>query len=201
VARLLVIFLLLANLLYFGWSHWVANGDQQLQAVVATTRPAAVPAPVPKPPAACATLGPYADELSAVTAQGTLETAGYGVMRRDATQKVNDGYWVYVSDLKDAADQARVLRALKRAGMQDAFAMPDDAAFRVSVGIFSELGRAEDRATRVRAIKLSAQVTERTRDATALWLDLPGISAATVGDGRLNSLGVMHEGLRIEACP
>jgi cell division septation protein DedD len=201
MARSIALVLLVANILYFGWSLLIDGDSEKLRAVATT---ASVPKPVPAtpaPPAACATLGPYADEFAAVTAQGQLEKIGYGVMRRDATQQVSDGYWVYVGDLKDVADQNRVLRAIKRARIQDAFAMPDDPTFRVSVGIFSDRTRAEDRAARVRALRLAAQVTERTRDDTAIWLDLPGISAATVGDGRLVTAGFAVDGLRIEACP
>jgi cell division septation protein DedD len=199
--RIVVLGLVLANLLFFGWSHWVGKNRAQLQAVAAVAhKPAPAPAPPPPPPP-CATVGPFTNELATMTAQKHLEAAGWGVSRRDATRQVKDGYWVYIGNLKDRADQADVLDTLRRANIRDAFAMPSDSQYRVSVGIFSEQAGAEDRAKRVRALKLDAQVTERQRDNTSIWLDVPGVAAAALSDGRLAAANVDLTGLRIETCP
>jgi hypothetical protein len=71
----------------------------------------------------------------------------------------------------------------------------------VSVGIFSDEARAEDRAARVQRLKLDAVVTERMKDQSVYWLDVPGVAAQTLADGRLATLGVLTEGLRVETCP
>jgi hypothetical protein len=85
--------------------------------------------------------------------------------------------------------------------MRDAFAMPDDPEFKVSVGIFSEEDRAEDRASRVQRLRLDAVVRERTSQQTVTWLDIPGVARETLADGRLAQTGMQLERLRIEACP
>jgi len=199
MARLLTLILVIANLLFFAWSHWVGGTRTELTAVPLTARAPKPAAPPPPPP--CATLGPFDDEVLAEQAQRAMEGGGWGILRRSTTVQVNDGYWVHIDNITSARDQARVVNTIRRAGIQDAFAMPDDAQFRVSVGIFSDEVRAEDRAARVQRLKLDALVTERTKDQPVIWLDVPGVAAQTLSDGRLATLGVATTGLRIEKCP
>jgi hypothetical protein len=199
--RVLVLLLVAANLLLFAWMALVGDDRPRLQAVAIAPRTAPLPPKAPPPPPPCTTLGPFDNEVVAEGVQRQLEAAGWGVVRRATKQQVADGYWVYVAGLTSTDDQGRVLRALRRTGVQDAFAMPDDPEFRVSVGIFSEQPRAEDRARRVRVLKLDAQVKERMRDTTVTWLDVPGVAPATLGDGRLASAGITLGDMKPGNCP
>ncbi|MEO8308414.1 MAG: hypothetical protein ABI616_10310 [Pseudomonadota bacterium] len=199
MARLLTLILIVANVLYFAWSHWAGGNKIELTAVPMSARAPKPKAPPGPPP--CSTLGPFENEARAETAQRALEGGGWGVLRRSKTAQVNDGYWVHIDNLSSSLDQARVVNRILRAGIQDAFAMPDDAQHRVSVGIFKDEDRAEDRATRVQRLKLDAVVTERFKDQPVFWLDVPGVAAQTLSDGRLVTLGVVTTGLQIEACP
>jgi hypothetical protein len=199
--RILVMVLVAVNLLYFGWTHWVDNDATRLTAVAATPRkpnPAVVPAPAAPPP--CATLGPFVDELQALQALQKLEAAGWSVLRRETAETVHEGWWVYVPNA-DANQQARTLRSLRAAGIRDAFAMPDDPEFRVSVGIFTEENRAEDRAAQVQKLKLDALVSQRQRDQALVWFDVPGVARETLSDGRLATAGIVLDKLRVESCP
>lgn len=195
--RILVFVLIAANLLYFGWSHWAAADKPVLTATVAAGKKKA-DAPLAPPP--CATLGPFHDELLAEQAEKQLAGANWRPQRRASSEEVNDGWWVYVPN-HDADAQARTLKAIRGAGLRDAFAMPDDPQFPVSVGLFSDEQRAEDRATRIRHLKLEAVVTERRKQQQTVWLDLPGVARETLGDGRLDRTGLPLDVLRIEACP
>jgi hypothetical protein len=202
MARLLTLILIVANVLYFAWAHWAGSNRTELTSVPMSARapkPRAPPAPPPPPP--CATLGPFGSDSQAEAAQRALEGGGWGVLRRASTSQVNDGYWVHIDNLASPVDQARVVNRILRAGIKDAFAMPDDELHRVSVGIFKEEDRAEDRAARVQRLKLDAVVTERLKDQPVFWLDVPGVAAQTLSDGRLVTLGVVTTGLQIEACP
>lgn len=200
--RIAVLVLVAANLLYFGWTAWVDQGAPDLTAVAATARKPAAVAPPPPPPAPppCATLGPFTTDVDAAAAEQTLAAAGWGILRRAVTEEVREGWWVYVGNASASA-QSRTLNALRSAGMRDAFAMPDDPEFKVSVGIFSEEDRAEDRASRVQRLRLDAVVRERTSQQTVTWLDIPGVARETLADGRLAQTGMQLERLRIEACP
>ena len=68
--------------------------------------------------------------------------------------------------------------------------MPDDPESQVSVGIFSEEDRAEDRAARVQRLRLDAVVSERSRELPVIWFDMPGVARETLADGRLAQTGM-----------
>jgi hypothetical protein len=198
--RLVVLVLLAINLLYLGWSQWVGKDLEQLTAVTASTTPPSPAPSVPVGPPPCATLGPFSDELLALQVQEKLEAAGWGVLRRVVSETLHEGWWVHV-DNADAARQTRTVNTLRRAGIGDAFAMPDDPQFRVSVGIFSVEARAQDRAAQAQKLKLDAVVTERMKDQVTIWLDVPGVARETMSDGRLVMAGIAVDKLRVESCP
>jgi hypothetical protein len=199
--RIVVLVLIAANLLYFGWSRWVDQGAPDLTAVAATARrPAPLAPPPPPAPPPCATLGPFINDIDADAAEQALSAAGWGILRRAVTEEAREGWWVYVGNATASA-QARTLNTLRAAGLRDAFAMPDDPEFKVSVGIFSEEARAEDRASRVQSLRLDAVVKERTSQQTVTWIDIPGVARETLADGRLEQTGMQLQRLRIEACP
>jgi hypothetical protein len=199
--RIVVFVLVAANLLYFGWAHWVDRSDPALTAVAAAPRQSQLAAPPPPPaPAPCATIGPFDSELETLAAEQKLTAAGWGLARREVTEQRREGYWVYV-DTPNSTAQARTLNAIRASGMRDAFAMPDDPQFRVSVGVFQDEERAEDRASRVQKLKLDAVVKERMRDQQVIWIDVPGVARETLADGRLAATGLPLDRLRVEACP
>lgn len=203
--RIALLVLAAANLLYFGWTLSVGRSEPRLTTASAAVsnpevaRPAAKPA-APAAPAPCASLGPFLDAAQADAAEKQLQDADFGPRRRSASEQVAEGWWVYVTN-PDAATQARTLDTLRRWNMRDAMAMADDPEFRVSVGIYSQEQRAEDRAQLVQRLKLEARVTQRYKPQPVTWFDIPGMARATLADGRLNELGLPLEKLRIEACP
>jgi hypothetical protein len=155
--------------------------------------------PPPAPPP-CATLGPFQDELLADQAEKQLTKAGWRSQRRASSEDVNDGWWVYVPN-RDAAGQERTLRAIRGAGLRDAFSMADSEDFSVSVGLFSDEQRAKDRAARIQKLRLDAVVKERHKQLVTVWFDMPGVARETLGDGRLADTGLPLDVLRIETCP
>lgn len=198
--RIVVLVLVAANLLYFGWAHWVDRSDPALTAVATTPRPAPPATPPSPAPAPCASIGPFSTELEALAAEQKLAAAGWGLARREVTEQQREGYWVYV-DTPNSNAQARTLNTIRDSGIKDAFAMPDDPQFRVSVGVFQDEARAEDRASRVQKLKLDAVVKERMREQQVIWIDVPGVARETLADGRLAATGLPLDRLRVEACP
>jgi hypothetical protein len=196
--RLVLIVLVAANLLYFGWSHFAPGEEPVLTAVSNGDAVGKKGAPAGPPP--CATLGPFHDELMAELAEKQLTRAGWRLQRRALSEEINDGWWVYVVNSSTAA-QLRTVETIRRSGLRDAFAMPDDPEFRVSVGLFTDEQRAEDRAARVQRLRLDAVVNERRKQQPVIWFDLPGVARETLSDGRLANTGLPLEVLRIEACP
>lgn len=202
--RLLVLVLLAANLLYLGWSRWVSEDKPRLVAPAAgASRPASGTAQSTAPTApasACTTIGPVRDDTRALEIEQVLGELQLAPVRRTSTEQVREGWWVYVANT-DAAAQNRSLRAIQSAGIRDAFSMPDDPEFRVSVGLFTEEARATSRAEAVRALRLDAVVNERMQQQDSLWFDVTTTSGATVDVGRFSAEGVDVGDLRIEACP
>jgi hypothetical protein len=199
--RLFVLVLLAANVLLFAWSRWVSR-DQPMLVTPPPDFVARADARFATPPAvpACTTVGPLVDEAQAVQLEQLLRDMQLAPARRSATAQVHDGWWVYVAT-PDALAQARTLRAIQRAGVRDASAMPDDAEFRVSVGLFREAEGANNRAALVRELQLDAMVEERTVPQQQLWFDLPGIARERIDVARLDAGGVGLHDLRIEECP
>jgi hypothetical protein len=195
--RILVMVLIAANVLYFGWAHWVARPAPVLTAVASTGKPAKRRPEAPPP---CATLGPFHDELLADQSEKQLTAAGWRVQRRAASEDINDGWWVYVTNA-GAAAQTRTLNALRSAGIRDVFSMTDSTDYRVSAGLFTDEKRAQDRADQLKRLKLQPEVTERRKQQPVIWFDLPGVAREALGDGRLNDSGLPLEQLRIENCP
>lgn len=201
MSRILVLVLAAANLLYFGWTWTVGRSEPRLTAATAaTTSPAAAAPAAPAAPPPCATLGPFLDATLVDGAEQQLRKVDLSPRRRDTTEQVQEGWWVYVANA-DAATQARSLDLLRRWNMRDSVAMPNDPEFRVSVGIYSQQSRAEERAQLVQRLKLDAIVTERYKAQPAVWFDFPGVARAALADGRLKKSGLPLERLRVEDCP
>jgi hypothetical protein len=194
--RNLVLALLALNLLYLVWAQWIDRDDPPVAARALPPNPATAPAT----PSPCASVGPFSEPMPALQAMERLQASGLAVESREASEPLHDGWWVHV-DHADQDQQSRTYDALRRAGIREAFALPDDPQFRVSAGVFSTEGEAEDRAAQVQRLRLDAVVSERLRDQSAVWLDVRGIAREALRDGRLAAAGIALDGLRIESCP
>jgi hypothetical protein len=215
--RLALLGLLVANILVFAWAQWIDTDPVLSSAAVATvTTPAgataAAPLPAPSlvapepPPAAalrCVSVGPFRDTVETTQAIAAFRTAGYEPHSRVQNAQISDGFWVYVDTVASVAEQRRILATIKRAGIEDAYAMPEAGArYMVSVGIFSDRDRAEKRAQRVRALDIAAKVDAHARSTTFYWLNMdqrPGDE--TLRLDVLNGAGAPAGGLTITACP
>lgn len=193
--RNLVLALIALNLIYLGWVFGIGRDDPLTAAVPPPRRSAA--ATVTAPP--CATFGPFSEPLLALQAGEFLRASGLAVQSRDASETIHDGWWVHVEGA-DQDQQSRIFAALRGAGIRDAFAIPDDPRFRVSVGVFSTEDRAQDRAAQVQRLRLDAVVSERLREQASTWLDV-GIAREALQDGRLAAAGMPLDNLRVETCP
>lgn len=197
--RIVVLVLVAANLLFLGWSRWVRDATPRLVAPSSATVAATTSSAPATPVTPCATVGPFEDEAGAKEAEQMLREMQLTPLRRAVTAETRDGWWVYVASV-DAASQARALRTIREAGISDAFAMPEDPGFRISVGLFSQESRARSRAEAVQALQLEAVVAERLAPETSFWLELRGAAPAAVDLAALRAEGVETGALRVEAC-
>lgn len=208
--RILFILLLLLNLAFFGWAHWIDVPREV--APPRTTDPAVgilqlEPGALAELATRCRSIGPFAGAVAASAAAGVLRS--HGVQPRDRTAETNtaDGYWVYVGDLKDPGEQRRALARLSDAGIHDAAAMTQsDQAGRVSVGIFSDQAHAVRRAEQVRLLGFKPVLELHQRTVDQHWLDVnlklsdpdPALTELSGGtDSADNANGVLN----ITDCP
>jgi hypothetical protein len=185
--------LLLANILFLGWSLWVAppaasalapapasdpgsmqlvgeaaSGAERATASTGTYRATRAAA------ATCVSFGPFLDEASLAAASQRLASLGYAARRRMASEEVPSGQWVSVTNLATPEDAANALNALRGIGLSDAYVVTDSSpgTTTISVGVFSDPTRAGEAADTVRRAGLEPQVTERSRSADVTWLDV-----------------------------
>jgi hypothetical protein len=190
--------LLAANLLFLAWTAWVATpGSAPTPAPAVAATPVA-PA-LPSEPPRCVSLGPFTDAALAATVSQRLLAAALTPEIRDDLEIHPDGYWVAVA-AKDAVEQRRTLQRLRAAGVQDAYAMPDDAQFRISLGIYTERQRAEQRAASLRSLSLPTVVQEHVQQRAVQWIDVPG-AGDQLSASRLEAFGVTDSDIGAFDCP
>lgn len=192
--RALVLLLLLANLLFAAWAHWVAParapagratpsaGDSGAIRLLREARPGQQ---VPGSPGAaldprdetlaCVSAGPYLERARAGQVESRLVRLGFAVRLREAREDVRTGDWVRIEDLATPEDAANALVQLRAAGIADAYVLAaEDAAGGnvISLGVFSDPDRAAQAGTIARMAGYEPRTIERTREADVYWLDI-----------------------------
>jgi hypothetical protein len=182
--------LLLVNLAYFAWAHWIdvpapapVNEVTKLPRLKLaeevppeqrnapnTAEKTALAAPSP-----CLSVGPFADSDNSARMAALLKGKGFEPKEHAEEAQSSEGYWVYLGGLKSEVEVDKALVTLEHGGIKDALPMPEtpEAGRRLSLGMFSERGRAEKRAQAVREqTGLTAEIAERKLAATSYWIDI-----------------------------
>jgi hypothetical protein len=198
--RALVLTLVLFNVLFYCWGHWI---DRPAAGVVPSASVTALrlAPPLSKLEAAkaravshCASFGPLTNK-EALAAVGTaLRARSFSPRERATRTEAPDGYWVYIDNLNDPQARARALKRLARAGVRDAAALANNG--QVSVGLFSEQSGAELRATAVRAAGLEPIIKARLQVVDAYWYDVDSSSEVP-----LPSVGALMAGINVDTTP
>jgi hypothetical protein len=150
----------------------------------------------------CVSVGPFNDLAQAARGAALLRDRGLNPRQRAEQGEMWDGYWVSIpSGTSDS--EAKVMKALERAGISDARVMPEaENGRRVSVGLFSERDRAEKRAQAVKKLGYTAEITERRQPGTVYWVDLEiNANDRSVPTEGLLSLESAGSRLEIRVCP
>jgi hypothetical protein len=217
--RRLFFALLFVNLAYFAWASWVTPPpmvpvNETLARLpplklIEELPPSQRPDPnAPKPQAegasqACFSVGPFPDVNNSAQAAALLKAKGFEAKQRAAEGDTTEGFWVFIGGLQGQADTDKALEILEHNGVRDALVMPAnaDAGRRISLGLFTERGRAERRAEFVRSMGLKAEVAERKLPGTLYWVDLappPGMMTVPLQD--LFAQGVSSK-VSVQPCP
>ena len=216
--RTIFLGLVLLNIAYFAWAHWVdaprrAPAGQTMhlpQLRLADEVPAggkADPATqakaLPSESQACFSVGPFADVDNSAKAAALLRAKGFDPRQRAESAEGSVSYGVFVGNLKSDAEADRALVTLEHGGIKDALVMPATAETpkRISLGLFSERTRADRRAQSIRALGLNAEVAERKLPGTVYWVDLAPLSGmGTIPIEDLFAEGVSSR-IAVQTCP
>jgi hypothetical protein len=187
--RTLVLILVLLNLAFLYW-------HTQYDAPAGTPAPTAIDGPVsagaarlvllsergngsaPRVAAGtaaayCETVGPLADRGEAEALRTRLEQQGALASLRSASREVVSAYWVFLPPQEDLESALAVVRDLTAKGLDDLYVIREgDYRHGLSLGLFSEHGRARRRVAEVEGLGYTPQIEARFRTQTVFWLDL-----------------------------
>jgi hypothetical protein len=199
--RYLILILLALNVAYFSWSYLspvegtksvppprsdgvhelvllserqsvapVTNGDGvgAEQLVSEGIGQASEVAPVTR----CFTLGPLLNEKDKDVLLARLTDMGFKAESRSIEQRETTGYWVFLPPSKNRKEALALAESLASKGIKDYYVVTDkEYRHAVSLGLFSEKGRANRRMAHIRTLGFKPQKTVRYRDRTYYWLD------------------------------
>lgn len=209
--RVILGLLLLANIAWFAWAHWINPPAESVapdkveapRLVLAREAPAAEPGARPplRPADNCLSLGPFSDLTDAARASTLLRENELQPRQRAGEGVVWRGYWVSLEDVPDRPAAQGIIERLRRFGIGDAYAMPDEARqITISLGLFTERQRALQRMDEVKALGFEPLMAERERKGTVYWIDVDVKPPAKLPDAALQD-GDGGRILRLEIQP
>ncbi len=199
--------LVLANVLYFLWDRFIAEPDQSGVAVVDESQ-LGPPLVVSKTTIAEAATSVGAllgsgkpSDLAAVvgrscvsiffkrngeadSAVAAYESEGMRASLRSTQGQVFVGHWVQIRAIPDRQIGNGMIEKLEAGGITDAYLMDDDdGKFKISLGLFGEMSRAEKIEIQAKSLDLPADISPRMQDATIFYVDIglpPGKGAGAM---------------------
>ena len=199
--------LVLANVFYFLWDRYVIEPDQLGVAVVDESQlgPPLIVSKTRVVQAAVsvgAVLGSgKSSNLAAVigrscvsiffrrngeadSAVAAYEREGMRASLRSTQGQVFIGHWVQIRNIENREIGNGVIEKLQSGGITDVYLMDDDdGKFKISLGLFGEMSRAEKIEIQAKSLDLPADITPRMQDAKVFYVDiglLPGKGAGAM---------------------
>ncbi|MCC5862789.1 MAG: SPOR domain-containing protein [Gammaproteobacteria bacterium] len=138
---------------------------------LSTVPPPARETVVPVAAVRCVSIGPFASpEVSARFAE-ELRGKGLSPVQQAEEGELWAGYWLVAPF--DSRDEARAAAAqLREGGVPDAYVIPGEEIFTVSLGLFTQRQRAERLRDQAEAFGVQAELRDRYRSATVYRLQL-----------------------------
>lgn len=137
----------------------------------------------------CMRVGPFGSAGAADAVASRLRSLGYVPDKQSGSGQISAGFWVYLPPYPSHSAAEDAAAQLKAKGVEDLFIVGgSDNPNAVSLGLFSTLERAQNRAAAIRKLGFDPTVTERYRDGTVYWLRYREPEDKTLD---IDSLGVM----------
>lgn len=193
----LVLLLVLANILYFLWGRYAPQTDESgivilseaelgPQLALADTRDRGagggaanapdgsngvdLPAVVGR---ACVTIGPFREDADAEAAVSRWADNGMQTALRPVEGEYFVGHWVQIRNVGNRAAGRAMLARLREGGLNDAYlADTEDEGLKVSLGLFSEIERAEKVELQAKSLGLPAEIGPMMGEGTLYFVDV-----------------------------
>ena len=122
--------------------------------------------------------------MEADGAIAAFENEGMRASLRSTQGQIFVGNWVQIRNIPDLKNGAGMVDKLRAGGITDAYLMDaEDGSYKVSLGLFGEMIRAEKVELQAKSLELPADITPRTRDAAIFYVDIglpPGKGAGAM---------------------
>ena len=209
--RNLFLVLVLANLAFAAWHAWfsgptyptepISSGAPTIQLFAEPDSSSTTLASVASSPAGpgtplldCLSLGPFPNRVDVQDAEAALEGADFTVRQRTADGEVWLGYWVYLDAIETQAEAATMVDTLGEAGISEAYVIADgNNGNIVSLGVFSERARAQQRFADVEDLGMSPVTANRSQPGEVFWLDVRTVSGRRFQQSDLPDISVDPE--------
>ena len=222
--RALFLLLLLANILFFAWTRWVAPPPAPPgRATPSSTGPASIrllrEAPLAQELSTvvqgaglsevsgagveCVSGGPFRDRAAAQAALGRLGSLGYTSRLRASRDEVRVGQSVRVDNLATPEDAANALVALRAAGLKDVSRVADAGqGTSISLGVFGDPAQALEAVAAAREAGFAAGIQDKMQTQDVYWLDVDRqANAGLPGPEAFQPAGGEPTSLELRPCP
>ena len=123
-------------------------------------------------PRRCVSVGPFLNLEQASEAESLMSNSGLTTKQRGEESEVWVGHWVFLPAYPSRSAAVAAVEKLREEGVKDIYIEPSGALKNtVSLGLFTDMARAEIRAGRVRRLGVRPQIQDRKRDGLVYWVD------------------------------
>ncbi|MDX1455478.1 MAG: SPOR domain-containing protein [Gammaproteobacteria bacterium] len=138
----------------------------------------------------CALLGPLNEESSAELLVKRLLELGYVPELRSEGGQIKTGYWVHLPPFEDRDAAKDTEEQLRNRGVKDLFIVTGEENLNaISLGLFSSVERADQRAAEIGRLGFNPRISERFRDATVYTVRIRELPGADLTPEALGALG------------
>lgn len=213
--RNLFLVLVLVNLAFAAWRAWFSGPDYPTQPInsgaatialfadgasSSVSAAAGSPAGAAEPQLTCISLGAFPNRIDVQDAETALENAGFEARQRTADGEVWLGYWVFLDAIDTQEQAATMVDQLSAAGISEAYVIADaNSGNIVSLGVFSERARAQQRFADAEGLGMSPVITNRSQPGEVFWLDVTATGGRTFEQAELPVITVNPE-LQFAGC-
>lgn len=122
---------------------------------------------------ACVTLGPFKELAEAESAAEPNTNSGIQTRIRSVEAEIFVGHWVQIRNVTDDATADNMLKTLSEGGLNEAYLVrTDDEGLKISLGLFSDMDRAEKTELKARGLGLPADISPRMAERIVHFVDM-----------------------------